>query len=106
MIPDVPELNHALASLTVGRYADLPNRERVVACETVNRADGRGPLDSLPRIGIAYHRETKIGLESLIDRITLELRNRGHAMFDTSFGKKRLIATKLIALMVACSAST
>jgi hypothetical protein len=105
MLPDVPDLNDAFASLAVGVYSDLPKGERALACEAVNRADAKGPCGSLPEIGIAYHRSTKIRLNSLIDRVEKELAAQEHALFGGVFRKKRPLATKVLCLAVACSAT-
>lgn len=105
MIPDNPDLNHAFASLTVGAYSDLPELEKAVACESVNRVDLGDKFEAQPKIGVAFHRATKISLSALINCVERELKSCGHALFDGVSPKKKSIATKILCLAVACSTS-
>lgn len=105
MIPDNPDLNHAFASLTVGTFSNLPELDRTVACELVNRLDTGDVFDAQPKLGIAFNRTSRVSLSALITRVERELATHRHALFDGVFAKRRLLATKLLCLAVACSAS-
>ena len=105
MIPDTPEISHSLASLSVGPFHELKAKEKVVACEQVNRSDERGLHVPLPVIGIGYCRDCSVSLDALIRIVERALKTKGHALFEGTSRSKRLIATKCLALAVACSSS-
>lgn len=105
MIPDSSEILHSLASISVGSLHELPGKEKVVACGPLNRRDDRGVLESLPPIGIGYHRDSPVRLDSLVSLVERELKAKGHALFEGTSRTKRLIATKCLALAVVCSSS-
>jgi len=106
MIPDTPDFNHALASLVVGELPQITHAEVAIACEALDLGNEKKVLDRLPRIAIAYNRETSLALDSLLRCIEKQLCRLQHTLFDSTWRRKRLIATKLLGLAVACSTKT